>query len=54
MTAAITAAIKTWGAHTEPPKHRIETAGTDNPSSGADDDGVDTAAQFRSTAPVVR
>ena len=26
MTAAITAAIKTWGAHTEPPKHRIETA----------------------------
>jgi hypothetical protein len=26
--------------------------GTDNPSSGADDDGGDTAAQFRSTAPV--
>jgi hypothetical protein len=22
----MTAAIKTWGAHTEPPKHRIETA----------------------------
>ena len=22
----MTAAIETWGAHTEPPKHRIETA----------------------------
>ena len=50
----MTAAIKTWGAHSEPPKHRIETAAPIILQVAPTMTTGDTAAQLRSTAAVVR